>query len=171
MAFHMLRTKSKDIRSRKLISKCCLQKGGHVVLTSKCLKQHQNCCWQPIQPLIWIILFYNINTLRPKQDGRRFPDEIFSCILLTENISILMNISLKSIPKGKVNNIPALVQIMAWRRPGDKALSEPMMVWLLMHICVNRPQWVNILRPRQHVCHFAYYIFNNVFLNQSGWFR
>ena len=39
-------------------------------------------------------------------------------------------------------NIPALVQIMAWRRPGDKPLSEPMMVSLLTHICVTRPQWV-----------------------------
>ena len=38
--------------------------------------------------------------------------------------------------------IPALVQIMAWRRPGDKPLSEPMMVSLLTHICVTRPQWV-----------------------------
>ena len=42
-----------------------------------------------------------------------------------------------------MNNIPALVQIMAWRRPGDKPLSEPMMVSLLTHICVTRPQWVN----------------------------
>ena len=40
-------------------------------------------------------------------------------------------------------NIPALVQIMAWRWPGDKPLSEPMMVWLPMHICVTQPQWVN----------------------------
>ena len=32
---------------------------------------------------------------------------------------------------------------MAWRRPGDKPLSEPMMVSLLTHICVTRPQWVN----------------------------
>ena len=32
---------------------------------------------------------------------------------------------------------------MAWRRPGDKPLSEPMMVILLTHICVTRPQWVN----------------------------
>ena len=36
-----------------------------------------------------------------------------------------------------------LVQIMAWRRSGDKPLSEPMMVSLLTHICVTRPQWVN----------------------------
>ena len=31
---------------------------------------------------------------------------------------------------------------MAWRRPGDKPLSEPMMVSLLTHLCVTRPQWV-----------------------------
>ena len=50
---------------------------------------------------------------------------------------------LKFVPKGPINNIPALVQIMAWRRPGDKPLSEPMMVSLLTHICVTRLQWVN----------------------------
>ena len=42
-----------------------------------------------------------------------------------------------------INNIPALVQIMAWCRLGDKPLSEPMMVSLLMHTCVTQPQWVN----------------------------
>ena len=51
-------------------------------------------------------------------------------------------ISLKFVPKGSINNIPALVQIMAWCRSGDKPWSEPMMVSLLTHICVTRPQWV-----------------------------
>ena len=50
---------------------------------------------------------------------------------------------MKFVPKGLINNIPALVQIMAWRRPGDKPLSEPMEVSLLTHICITRPQWVN----------------------------
>ena len=54
-----------------------------------------------------------------------------------------MNISLKSVPKGPISNIPALVLIMAWRRPGDKPLSEQMMFSLLTHICVTWPQWVN----------------------------
>ena len=45
-------------------------------------------------------------------------------------------------PKGSINNIQALVQIMAWRRPGDKPLSEPMLANFLTHICVTRPQWV-----------------------------
>ena len=49
------------------------------------------------------------------------------------------------IPKGRINNIPALVQIMAWRWPGDKPLSEPMMVSLPTHICVTRPQWVKAM--------------------------
>ena len=41
-------------------------------------------------------------------------------------------------------NIPSLVQIMAWRRPGDRPLSEPMMVSWTTYICVTRPQWVNL---------------------------
>ena len=43
----------------------------------------------------------------------------------------------------RIHNIPSLVQIMAWRQPGDRPLSEPMMVSSLTHICVTRPQWVN----------------------------
>ena len=39
--------------------------------------------------------------------------DIFKCIFLNENIWILINISLKSIPKGKINNFLALAQIMA----------------------------------------------------------
>ena len=53
---------------------------------------------------------------------------------------------MKFVPKGPINNIQALVQIMAWRRPGDKPLSEPMMVSLTTHICVTRPQWVKRVR-------------------------
>ena len=69
---------------------------------------------------------------------------IFKCIFFNENVYISIKISLKFVPKGPINNIPALVQIMAWRRTGDKPLSEPMMVSLLKHICVTRPQWVNL---------------------------
>ena len=36
---------------------------------------------------------------------------------------------MKFAPKGPIHNIPALVQIMAWRRSGDKQLSEPMMTY------------------------------------------
>ena len=87
--------------------------------------------------------WFTINTLRPRQNGRRFPDDIFKCIFLNKNVWISIKISLKFVPKGPINNIPALVQIMAWRRSGDKPLSEPMIVGLPTHICVTRPQWVN----------------------------
>ena len=81
-----------------------------------------------------------VNTLRPRQNGRRFADDTFIRIFLNEDARISIKISLKFVPKGPINNIPALVQIMAWRRSGDKPLSEPMMVSLLTHICVARPQ-------------------------------
>ena len=84
-----------------------------------------------------------VNTLRPRQNGRRFPDDIFKCIFLNKNVWISIKISLKFIPMDPINNIAALIPIMAWRRPGDKPLSEPMMVNLPTHICVTRPQWVN----------------------------
>ena len=48
--------------------------------------------------------------------GNLFP----KCIFLNESIWISIGISLKFVPKGPINNIPALVQIMAWRLPGDK---------------------------------------------------
>ena len=85
------------------------------------------------------------NTLRPRQNGRHFADDIFKCIFLNENVWIPIKISMKFVPKGPINNIPSLVQIMVWRRPGAKPLSEPMMVSLLTHLCVTRPQWVKTL--------------------------
>ena len=84
----------------------------------------------------------HINTLSPRQNDRHFPDYIFTCIFLNGNVWISIKIPVKFVPKGPINNIPALFPIMAWRRPGDKPLSETMMVTLLTHIWVIRPQWV-----------------------------
>ena len=88
------------------------------------------------------------NTLRPRQDGRHFADDIFKYIFLNENVWFPIKISLKFLPKRLFKNIPALVQIMAWRRSGDKPLSVPGMVSLPTHICVIRPQWDK--------CHWTY---------------
>ena len=79
--------------------------------------------------------FELFNTLRQRQNGRHFADDVFKRIFLIETVWISLKISLKFVPKGPVNNIPALVQIMAWRRPGDKPLSEPMMTRLPTHVC------------------------------------
>ena len=84
----------------------------------------------------------DIDTLRPRHYGRHVADDTFKCIFLNENVIHLIKISLKFIPKDAINNIPTLVQIMVWRRPGDKPLPEAMMVSLLTHIWVTRPWWV-----------------------------
>ena len=61
---------------------------------------------------------------------------------MNEYVSNLIKISLKFVPKCPISNIPALVQIMVWRQQCEKPLSEPMMVSLLAHIYITRPQWV-----------------------------
>ena len=119
-----------------------------------------------------------VNTLKPRQNGRLLADETFKRIFLNEIIIILIKISRKFVPEGPIINIPALVQIMAWRRPGDKPLSEPMVVSLPTHICVIRPQWVKeyshlsngsvcingyvhtVLNCRFLWCHKSYSLFN-----------
>ena len=88
-----------------------------------------NC--SPSEPRILAVL---VNTLRPRQDGRHFPDDIF----------------IKFIPKGTINNIPALVQITSWCRPDDKPLSEQWW-WIYQRICVTRPQWVLRLSRLLHI--------------------
>ena len=76
------------------------------------------------------------------QNGRHFPDDIFKCVFLNEKIWILIKISLKFIPKGSIDNILALVQIMAWRRPGDKPLSDQ---WWLVHPRIHASLGLNEL--------------------------
>ena len=87
---------------------------------------------------------FPILTLRLRQYGRHFANDTFKRIFFNENVIISIEFSLTFIPMGPIKNIPALVQIMAWRRPGDKPLSESMMVSLPTHICVPRPQWVKV---------------------------
>ena len=111
-------------------------------------------CWQPMCPCylhscdqvqaFWVCGTGSsrVNTFKPRQIGSHFADDIFKCIFLKENEWISLQISPKCIPKFWINSIPALVQIMAWRRPGGKPLSEAMMVSFLTHICVTWPQLV-----------------------------
>ena len=50
------------------------------------------------------------------------------------DIWIPINISVKFAPGVPINNIPALVSIMAWQGPGDKLLSQLMMASLLTYL-------------------------------------
>ena len=67
--------------------------------------------------MIMIFLFdtfdvWLINSLRPRQNRRHFAGDVFKCDFLNENVWISIKISLKFVPQGPINNIPALVQIM-----------------------------------------------------------
>ena len=117
--------------------------------------------WHLLSKAVWIMHdSMAINRLRPGQNGRHFADDIFKCMYLNENVWTLIKISLKFVPKGPINNIPALVQIMAWSRPGDKPLSEPMTVKLPTHMCVTRPQWVKA---------WGFYLYRDCSWKIFGW--
>ena len=56
-----------------------------------------------------------------------FADDIFKRIFLNENVRITIRISLKLVPRGSNDNKSALIQVMAWRRTGDKPLPEQLL--------------------------------------------
>ena len=88
-----------------------------------------------------------VNTLRPRQNGRRFQDNIFKCILLNGKMhEFHLRFHWRLSLRFWINNIPALVQIMAWGRSGDKPLSEPMIINLLSHVRITCAQWVKDLK-------------------------
>ena len=61
------------------------------------------------------------------KNGRHLADDIFRCIFVNEKICVMIKNSLKFVPMDSVDNNPALAQMMAWRRLGDKPWSEPML--------------------------------------------
>ena len=90
------------------------------------------------------------NTLRPRQNCQQFADGIFKYIFLKENVLIPIRISLTFVPRSLVDNNSELVQVMAWRREGDKPLSEVMTITLPTYICVTRPYWVKDKMTGRH---------------------
>ena len=100
---------------------------------------HTNICtW----PAVNIAFNKSISILSHRQNGHHFEYDIFKCIFVKKDDWVLIKISLKFVPKGPIISISALVHIMAWCRPGDKPLFEPVMVSLPTHICITQPQWV-----------------------------
>ena len=127
---------------KKCIWKCCLKKWRPFRISFNVLMYYDAVVcfiYRPILECRHVSCLFN--TLRPRQHFRHFADDVFKSISLNENIFISIKISLTFVPKGSINNMPSLVQTLAWRRAGDKPLSEPMIVSLLTHICVTRPQW------------------------------
>ena len=114
------------------VCECCLlpQPSPYIIPHGVCCLLHQ---------AHWVQWCGGLNSLRPRWNVRHFSDDIFKCVFVNEDIWISISILLQYVRKGRINNTPALVHIMAWRRPGDKPLSGPMMVSLLTHSCVTWP--------------------------------
>ena len=74
--------------------------------------------WRPFCLSLDVLTHLPLNKM-----AANLADDIFKCIFLNKNVWI----SLKFAPRVRINNIPTLVQIMAWRRIGDKPLSELML--------------------------------------------
>ena len=77
----------------------------------------------------WPIGTSILNTLRSRQNGCLFPDDIFKGIFFNKNVLIAIKISLKFVPRALVNNNPSLVQKRTWRRTISKPLCEAMMAY------------------------------------------
>ena len=92
-----------------------------------------------------------INTFRPRQNWRHFADDIFRWI-----VWITLMISLKFVPKVRIKNISAFVQIMVWPWLGDKPLSEPMLVSLLTPISNSTFSTLNGRATNTHNSHLQY---------------
>ena len=90
---------------------------------------------------LWLISFSLTHQGRDKM-AAIFQTKLSNAFFLTKDVRISIKMSLKFIRIGPISNIfLALVQRMAWRRPGDKPLYEPMLAILSTRICVNRPQY------------------------------
>ena len=102
--------------------------------------------------------FKLLNSLRPRQNRRHFADDIFKCNFLNGNVWILIEISLKFVLKGPINNITALVQIMARRRAIIWTNDDPVQPRIYASLGLNElnefsPTRVNSLRPSDAYIH------------------
>ena len=58
------------------------------------------------------------------QNGRHFADDSFNYIFMNEKFCVVIPISLEFVPQGPIDKMSSLVQVMAWRRTGDKPFPE-----------------------------------------------
>ena len=68
--------------------------------------------------------------IEAEKNGSHFPDDIFKCIFLNENMWISVKISPKFVPEGPINNILALDEVMAG---AGQATSHSLNQWWLAY--------------------------------------
>ena len=88
---------------------CCLMASSHYL----------NQYWLIINKVLWhspannflkvVLMRLHFHSSPPGQNGCHFTDDTFRCIFVNEKFCILIKISKKFVPKGPIDNIPALV--------------------------------------------------------------
>ena len=87
------------------------------------------CCWTDQRPSPEVLMPWCFKTMRLRQNGWHFADNISKFIFLHETYYILNIISMKFVSKSPLNNNWVLVEITAWYWTNNKPWSEPMMSW------------------------------------------
>ena len=101
-----------------------------MILSDKCpTRCNFGCVIRKTGLLTWRFVQHGLVflTFLRLKNGRHLADDIFRCIFLNEKICVMIKNSLKFVPMDSVDNNPALAQMMAWRRIGDKPWSEPIL--------------------------------------------
>ena len=78
---------------------------GNMKLCSNLLLLHR---------LTYTLVASDIAALRPRQDGRHFAGDIFTCNFSSTGIWISIKIALRFVLKRPIGNSSALIQVMAW---------------------------------------------------------
>ena len=128
--------------------------------------QHLKTSWNII--MLTIKPHDTVNSSSSGHNSSHSADGTFKPIFIKENYCILIRISLKFVPKGPIDNKPVLVQVMAWRRSGDKPLPEPTLAqftdtymrhwggWVNGHFCWNYRNswggWMHLSVHHMHAC-------------------
>ena len=99
----------------------------------QCCRQHTNWPLLPVDNMAWFT---------HEQNGWHFADDILKCIFLNEHGCILIQSSLKFVPKDVIDDKLALFQVMAWCQIGDKSLCEPSMTLLTHTKNLTKTWWV-----------------------------
>ena len=89
-----------------------------------------------------------VNTLRLRQNGTHFTDNILKYIFVNENFWFSYKIALKWVPCDLSDDQSALVEVMIWHWIGDKLSPQPMMIpFTNAYQCISLPKWVNHAMP------------------------
>ena len=106
-------------QSSHVLSWCKAQHSYYIPLFAACFSRYINAHL----PVLRLSSYH----IEAGTKWRRFHRRHFQT---NEIAKISIEISLKFVPSGPIDNISALVHIMAWRRTGDKPLFQPMMPYV-----------------------------------------